>query len=177
MQICAKRHRGQSDRRSKSDCRRNESGHEPERWMINLREKMVLASGAGQRGAEFAVAERATKRDDSADDPQHQQRKPRLNACQLKPKAREDAGANDVGNDNGTCCEKADATRGRSLFHSGMFSDGVHRSIDNRQISGNRELFRSYARIHIGNVQALKSSHVRIPELSEVSPGMTLRAA
>jgi hypothetical protein len=31
--------------------------------------------------------------------------------------------------------------------------------------------------MHIGNVQALKRSHVRIPELSEVIPGMTLKAA
>jgi hypothetical protein len=38
-------------------------------------------------------------------------------------------------------------------------------------------LFRSYARIHIGNVQALNSPDVHIPELSEVSPGINLKAA
>ena len=59
---------------------------------------MVFAPGTRQRGGEFAVTERATQRGDSADDPEHQQREPRLDIIQLEAKASEDAGANDVGN-------------------------------------------------------------------------------
>jgi len=47
--------------------------------MINFREKMVFAPGTRQRGGEFAVTERAAERDNSTDDPEHQQREPRLN--------------------------------------------------------------------------------------------------
>jgi hypothetical protein len=40
---------------------------------------MVLASGTRHGSGEFAVAQRATERGNSADDPEHQQRESRLN--------------------------------------------------------------------------------------------------
>ena len=82
--------------------------------MINLREKMVFASGTRQRGTEFAITKRAAERHGSANHPKHQQRKSRLNIRQLKTEAGEDAGANNVGNNDGTGCrEEADgASRG-----------------------------------------------------------------
>src|SRR4029077_2326566 len=76
LQVFAKRHRGECNRRGKSYCRRNKSGHEPERWVINLRQQMILASRARQCGAEFAVTKRAAKRRDASDHPEHQQSKP-----------------------------------------------------------------------------------------------------
>ena len=40
---------------------------------------MVFPPGTRQCGGEFAVTERAAERHNSADDPKHQQREPRLN--------------------------------------------------------------------------------------------------
>src|SRR4030095_9224616 len=94
VEILPKRHRRERNRRCKSNGSRHESGHESERRMINFREKMVFAPGPRQCGGEFTVTECAAERDNSTDDPEHQQREPRLNIIQLKAKAREDASAN-----------------------------------------------------------------------------------
>src|SRR5438128_10542857 len=100
-EICPKRHAGERDGRGKSHRGRNESRHEPERGMINLREKMVLPSGTRQRGAEFAITKRAAKRRHSANDPKHEQRKSRSNVRQWPTAAREDPNSDKVGNNDG----------------------------------------------------------------------------
>ena len=69
--------------------------------MVNSRQEIVLATGSRQRGAELGVCHGAANRDDSADGPEHQQNEAGANVQQLKTKAREYAGANHVGNDDG----------------------------------------------------------------------------
>src|SRR5437870_1168836 len=101
--ILPKRHSGERDGRGEANRGGNKSRHKPECRMINLREKMIFASGTRQRGAEFAITNRATKRRDSTDNPQHKQREPGLNVRQLKTKAGEDASANNVGDYDGGC--------------------------------------------------------------------------
>ena len=76
--------------------------------MINLREKMIFASRTREGGAQFAVAKRTAERRDSADDPKHEQREPGLNFRHLKTETREDAGADNVGNDDGTRGDETD---------------------------------------------------------------------
>src|SRR4029077_8314701 len=71
LKIFAEGHGGESDGRGETDRCRNKAGHESRCRMINLGQKMIFAAGTRKRGAEFAVAKRATKRGNSADDPQH----------------------------------------------------------------------------------------------------------
>ena len=78
---------------------------------------MVFAAGARQCGAEFAITQRPAQRRDSANDPKHEQRESRLNICQLKAKAGEDAGANNVGNNDGSCRKKTDSPPRSSRLH------------------------------------------------------------
>src|SRR5215470_10646426 len=108
VKILPKGHRGQCNGRRKSNRSRHESRHEPKSWVINFRKKMVLASGTRQRGGEFAVTESATKRRNSSDDPEHQQRESRLNIIQLKAKARENAGSDNVGDHYGAGGDETD---------------------------------------------------------------------
>ena len=100
LKIFSKSHCGERDGRGETNRGGNESRHESDRWMINLRKKMIFASGARQRGAQFAIAKRAAKRHDSADDPQHEQGEPGLNVRQLETETRENAGADDIGNND-----------------------------------------------------------------------------
>ena len=98
--------------------------------MINLREKMIFPSGTRQRGAEFAITNRATKRRDSTDNPQHKQREPGLNVRQLKTKARENSGADDVGNHNGRRREKTDSALGSGGLHRNALIKSSHRWVN-----------------------------------------------
>ncbi len=109
---------------------------------------MVFTPGARQRGAELAITKRAAKRRNAANDPKHEQRKPRLNICQLKTKAGEDARANDVGNNDGRCRNKTDGSPRRSRLHGTRFNNCSHLQIDNPKIIGSSEFFRSGVRIH-----------------------------
>src|SRR5262249_42811922 len=104
---------------------------------------MVLASRARQRGAEFAVTKRATKRRNSANDPKHEQWESRLEVCQLKTKAGENAGANNVGNNNGRRRDEADSPPRSSGLHRTTFSNRSHLWIDNPEIIRTGEFFRS----------------------------------
>jgi hypothetical protein len=102
----------------------------PEGGMINLREKMILAARTRERGAQFAVTKRTAKRRDSADDPEHKQRKPGLNVRQLKTETGKDARADDVGDNDGTRRDETDRTP-RLRFHGRTLSNDGHRGIDN----------------------------------------------
>ncbi len=68
---------------------------------------MIFATGARERGAKLAVAERAAKRGDSANNPEHEQSKTGLNVGDLKSKTGEDAGADNICNHNPAGGEKA----------------------------------------------------------------------
>src|SRR5207253_5954215 len=87
---------------------------------------MIFASGTRQRRAQFSVAKRAAKRRDSADDPKHEQREHGLNVRQLKTKARENSGADDVGNHNGRRREKTDSALGSGGLHGNALSKSSH---------------------------------------------------
>src|SRR4029453_10544947 len=109
---------------------------------------MVFTSGARQRGAELAITKRAAKRGDSADDPKHEQRKSRLNIHQLKAKAGKDAGANNVGDNDGRRRNEPDSPPRSSRLHGTRFSNCSHLWIDNPEIIGTREFFRSDLKVH-----------------------------
>src|SRR5438477_12326789 len=102
LEIFSERHRRKRDRRRETDGRGNKSGHEADRGMVNLGKKMIFATGTWKRGTELAVTKRAAKRSNSADDPEHDQRETGLNVGDLKPETGEDAGADDVCNDDPT---------------------------------------------------------------------------
>src|SRR5207248_9676324 len=108
VQILAKCHRCERDRRGKSNRSGTEPRHESERGMIDLRQKMVFPAGTRQRRAEFAITKCAAKRGGSAYHPKHQKRKSRLNVRQLKTKARENAGPNNVGDNDRSRGDEAD---------------------------------------------------------------------
>src|SRR5215468_9110867 len=104
---------------------------------------MIFTSGARQRGAELAITKGPTKRCDSANDPEHEQRKSGLNIRELETKTGEDAGANNVGDNDGRCRDKANSPPRRPRLHRTRFSNCSHFRIDNPEISGTREFFRS----------------------------------
>jgi hypothetical protein len=109
--------RRECDRRGEADGGGNPAGHEANRRMINRGKKMIFATGARKRGAQFTIAKRATERDDSADDPQEKKRETGMNILQLKSQARKNAGANDVGDNDRAGSEEADRSPGIRRFH------------------------------------------------------------
>lgn len=114
MKIFSECHRRERDGSSEADRRRNKSGHEADGRMINLGKKMIFAAGPRQCRAQLAITKRAAKRGDSADDPKHQERKTRLDIGNLKSKASENAGADNVRNHDPAGGEKADRASRRS---------------------------------------------------------------
>src|ERR1044071_5942394 len=95
---------------------------------------MVFAAGARQCGAEFTIAKRAAQRRDSANDPKHEQRESRLNVCQLKTEAGEDARADNVGNNDRRRRKETDSPTRSSRLHRTRFSNRSHLWIDNPEI-------------------------------------------
>ena len=157
---------------------------------------MVFAAGTRQRRAEFAVTKRAAKRRDSANDPKHEQREPGLYVRQLKAKAGEDAGADDVGNNDGRCRDEPDSPPRSSRLHGTRFSNRSHLWIDNPEIIGTGEFFRCTLEIHNWPAPAGRLRDVPVayrkfvvawnesritspdfPELSEAIPSISLKAA
>ena len=182
-EIFAKSHRGERNRRGETDRGRNESSHETERRVINLREKMIFASGARQRGAQFAVAKRAAKRRDPADDPEHQQRESGLNVRQLKTEAREDAGADDVGNHDGARRHETDRPPRGWRFHGtrGSRDRSVIGWIDSSHssacLANETRGYRGSAALQLvpGLKMITESRAPNFDELSEAIPGITLK--
>src|SRR3954451_7591764 len=109
---------------------------------------MIFTSGARQSGAELAITECAAKRSDSANDPKHEQGESRLNIRQLKAKTGKDAGANNVGDNDGRGRDESDSPPRRSGLHARRFSNCRHLQIDNPEIIGTSEFFRSGIRVH-----------------------------
>src|SRR6266536_3650297 len=109
---------------------------------------MVFTPGARQSGAELAITERAAKCGDPANDPKHEQGEPRLNIRQLKAKTGKNAGANNVGNNDGRRRDESDGSSRRSRLHGAGFSNCRHLQIDNPEIIGSSEFFRSALQIH-----------------------------
>src|SRR5260370_26343670 len=93
LKIFAESHGGERDGRSETHCSGNKAGHEAERRMVNFPEEMIFAAGTRKSSAQFAVAKCTAERGDSADYPQHEQRKSRLNIRYLKDDAGKHAGA------------------------------------------------------------------------------------
>src|SRR5882724_6649315 len=104
---------------------------------------MVFPSGARQRGAEFAITKRAAQRHDSANDPKHEQRESRVNVCQLKAEAGEDARADNVGNNDEKCRKETNRPSRSSRLHRTRLSNRNHIWIDNPEILGASEFFQS----------------------------------
>src|SRR6266481_7469143 len=92
---------------------------------------MIFAARAWQGGAKLAIANRAAQRRDPAHNPEHQEREPGLNARQLKSETREDAGADDIRNDNGAGRDETNRARRSWRFQRMTFSDTSHDLIDN----------------------------------------------
>ena len=111
LEIFCECHRRQCDGRGEADRSGNEAGHESDRRMINGRKKMIFATGPRQGGAQFSVTKRATERDDAADQPQQEKWESRMNFRKLKSEAGENAGTDDVGDDNGGGSRETDTTR------------------------------------------------------------------
>src|SRR4030095_4181997 len=109
---------------------------------------MVFTSGARQRGAKLAITTSDPKRSDSANDPKHKQRKSRLNVRQLKTKAGKDAGANNIGDNDGRRRNEPDSPPRSSRLHGTRFGNCSHLRIDNPEISGTSEFFRSDLKVH-----------------------------
>src|SRR5437016_14674103 len=78
--------------------------------MINFGKEMIFATGARERGAKLAVGERAAKRGNSANNPEHEQSKTGLNVGDLKSKTGEDAGADNICIHNAAGGERADGS-------------------------------------------------------------------
>ncbi len=81
----------------KAECRRDPPGNEAERGVVQLRDEMVLAPGAGKGGAQLPVGEGPAERDDAPYRPQHEEREGGVQVLHLKPDAGENAGADHVG--------------------------------------------------------------------------------
>src|SRR5882724_2922450 len=109
---------------------------------------MVFPSGARQRGAEFAITKRAAQRHDSANDPKHEQWESRLNVRQLKTEAGEDASADNVGNNDGKCRKETNRPSRSSRLQRTRLGNRSHLWIDNPEIIGTREFFRTGLQIH-----------------------------
>ena len=71
LRITTEGHGRESDRSGEANRRGNKAGHESQRRMVDSREEMILAAGARQGGAQFAITKSAAKREDAADNPQH----------------------------------------------------------------------------------------------------------
>ena len=79
--------------------------------MVNLGKKMIFAAGTRERGAELAVAKRAAKRSDSANDPKHDQREAGLDVGHLKSKTGEHTRADNICNHDPAGRVKTDGAR------------------------------------------------------------------
>ena len=99
--------------------------------MINLGKKMILAPGPRQSRAELAVAKRAAKRRNSSDDPKHQESKSRVDINDLKSEAGENAGTDNVCDDNSAGRRKSDRSRRFRRSDCVRFGDFVHCRLDN----------------------------------------------
>jgi hypothetical protein len=71
-----------------------------------------------------------------------------MNIRYLKAEAGKHAGADDVGDHNPACGKKADGARWRLRRRSNGQRSGPHAWIDNPEIIGSREFFRSSIRLH-----------------------------
>src|ERR1700726_3045273 len=116
--------------------------------MVNFPEEMIFAAGTRKSSAQFAVAKCTAERGDSTDYPQHEQRKSGMNIRYLKAEAGKHAGADDVSNHNPACGEKADGASWHLRRRSNGQRSGLHAWIDNPEITGSREFFRSSIRLH-----------------------------
>ena len=74
--------------------------------MIDARKKVVLATGARERGREFGIRERTAKRDDASDRPERHHREPCRQVADLKSEAGEDADPDHVGDGQSSGCRK-----------------------------------------------------------------------
>lgn len=82
---------------------------------------MIFTAGTRQCGAQFTVAKRAAERGNSADHPKHQQGEARVNVSHLKTKAREDACANDIRDNNPAGSEESNSPqRSGGMVHFGQ---------------------------------------------------------
>lgn len=86
--------------------------------MIDRAQEIIFAAGARQSGSEFRIRERAAQRTNAPGDPQREDRKPRGQTRYLKSEARENAGADHVGDD--------DAGRGEGRNSMFAFHDTGH---------------------------------------------------
>src|SRR5260370_36936710 len=121
LEIFAKSHGSERDRRGKTDRDGNHASHETEGWVVNLGEKMIFAPGTRERRAQFPVTNRAAKRCDSTDDPEHEQYESRMNLRQLKAEARENAVAHDICNPVGPCRTKTNLPSRVWRLHTATF--------------------------------------------------------
>ena len=118
-EIGAKGNGGQRGGGGKADGRRNPAGNEAHRRMVDLAQEVVLAPGAGQRGTEFSVAERAAQGGEAAHGPEHQQHEAGLDVEQLEPETGEHPGADHVGHHHGGSCGSAELCLNQGLRLNG----------------------------------------------------------
>src|SRR5260370_7764729 len=73
LEIFAKSHGSERDRRGKTDRDGNHASHETEGWVVNIGEKMIFAPGAREPRAQFPVTNPAPNRSSPPPDPQQHQ--------------------------------------------------------------------------------------------------------
>ena len=112
--------------RGKANRDRGEAGAESDPRMVDAGEKIIFAAGPGQCRGQFRVAERATKREDAADNPEHNERKDTVaeegsavgrKSDDLEAERGENAGADHVGDDESGCGPGRDGLFGGRRFH------------------------------------------------------------
>src|SRR5436309_2353683 len=92
---------------------------------------MIFSAGSRKGSAQLTVAQRPAKGGDSAHNPKHQERKPGLNIEELKPEAGENAGTDNVCNDNSAGSRETDCGRWFRRIRSGHLRRFVHCRVDN----------------------------------------------
>src|SRR2546430_17259581 len=92
---------------------------------------MIFTARTRERSAEFAVAKRAAKGSDSANDPEHEQGKTRVKIDNLKSETGEDTRADNVCDHNSARGKKADRPRRGSQIRRGQVRGFRHLAHDN----------------------------------------------
>ena len=112
------------DGSGKADSCGTEAGAKSNAGVVDAGEEIVFAAGAGQGGGEFRIAECAAEGEDAADDPKHDEGEDTVGeigltvlgeSADLEAEAGEDAGADHVGDDEGS-----GGPGGDSLFRLGF---------------------------------------------------------
>lgn len=109
LRVFAEGHGGEGDGRGETDGGGNKTGHEAQSGMIDGGEKVIFAPGTRERRAQLAVTKGAAEGNDSADDPEQNEGEAGMDVGHLKPEARENTCADDIGHNERAGGQETDA--------------------------------------------------------------------